>query len=132
MATVTWGSKKQKSVALSSCEAEIVAASEAGKEAVYLQRFLQELGVQDDSPTHMHVDNSAARDLAYNAQHHDRVKHIARRHFWIRELVEEGQLVVPLVATEFNLADFFTKPLPPKRFISLRNSIMNIPKSAFD
>ena len=67
----------------------------------------------------------AARDLAYNPQHHERTKHIERRHFWIRELVENGQLVVPLVKTDDNLSDFFTKPLEPTKFISMRNHIMN-------
>ena len=125
-AAISWASKRQQSVALSSCEAEIVAASEAGKEAVYLRRFFTELGLQDSTPTSLSVDNSAARDLAYNPQHHERVKHIERRHFFIRELVELESIVVPLVRTDENISDFFTKVLPPRMFIPMRNKIMNI------
>jgi len=125
-AAISWGSKKQKSVALSSCEAEIVAASEASKEAIYLRRFLNELGFGSDKPTPLKVDNQAARDLAYNPEHHERTKHIDRRHFYVRELVEAEELVVPFVRTADNIADFFTKPLPPRTFIPMRNIIMNM------
>ena len=132
-AAINWKSQRQQSVALSSCEAEIVAASEAGKEAIYIRRFLQELGLQDLTPTSLAVDNTAARDLSYNPQHHERTKHIERRHFYIRELVELLEhLVVPLVSTEHNLADFFTKVLPPRKFIPLRNAIMNIQCASSD
>ena len=80
----------------------------------------------------MHVDNTGARDLAYNPQHHERTKHIERRHFYIRELVEMNQIVVPIVKTDDNIADFFTKVLPPKRFVALRNKIMNVTDAASD
>ena len=131
-AAVAWGSKKQKSVSLSSCEAEIVAASEASKEAVYTSRFLTELGFPDavsdqSGGARLDVDNKGAIDLAYNPQHHDRTKHIDRRHFYIRELVENGEIVVNYVNTVDNMADFFTKALEPKRFFALRNIIINVP-----
>ena len=99
---------------------------------MYLRRFLQELGLQDLTPTSLHVDNTGARDLAYNPQHHERTKHIERRHFYIRELVEMGEIVVPLVKTDDNLSDFFTKVLAPKRFVALRNKIMNISSACAD
>ena len=125
-AAISWGSKRQTSIALSSCEAEIMAASEAAKEAVFLKRFAEELGVSDGSALELFEDNKGARDLAYNPEHHSRSKHIERRHFYVRELVESGDLVVPYVKTDENIADFFTKPLPAKRFFALRNKIMNL------
>ena len=105
-----------------------MAASEAAKEAIYLDRFLKELGLvdADDPPTKLFVDNTAAIDLAYNPQHHKRTKHIARRHYFVRECVENMQLVVPFVKSADNLADFFTKPLGSKQFFALRDKIMNI------
>ena len=126
LAAVSWGSKKQASVALSSCEAEIVALSEAAKEGAYLSEFLAELGFAGRSPLQLATDNSGARDLSYNPEHHDRVKHVERRHFYIRELVEERRVVVPFVSTHANMADFFTKPLSGKNFYRLRNAIMNV------
>ena len=59
-------------MALSSCEAEIVVASEAAKEAVYLSRFLQELDVADEQPTELCVDNQAAIDFSYSDEHQRR------------------------------------------------------------
>ena len=129
-AAVSWASKRQPTIALSSCEAEIMAASEAAKEASYLDGFLAELGLKGDEPVSLAVDNTGARDLAYNPEHHTRTKHIERRHFFVRELVELGRVVVPFVASDRNLADFFTKPLSAKRFYPLRDLIMNVPRDA--
>ena len=126
-AAISWSSKKQPSVALSSCEAEIMAASEATKEAVYLQHFLEELGEGSSEPLSLGVDNKAARDLAYNPEHHQKTKHIERRHFYSREVVESGKIVVPFVASANNLADFFTKALDKSKFFPMRNMIMNVP-----
>ena len=126
-AAISWGSKKQPSIALSSCESEIMAASEAAKEAIYLDRFVAELGFKGDSdPIHLSLDNKAAIDSSYNPENHARTKHIDRRHYFIRELVEEGRLVVPFVTSVDNHADFCTKPLKPARFFVLRDKIMNV------
>ena len=124
-AVISWASKKQATVALSSAEAEIVAASEAAKEALALRMFLSDLGVHDGSPTHLSSDNQAAIATSYNPEHHSRMKHVERRHFFVRECVENLQLVVPYVPTQDNLADFFTKPLRPKQFFEMRDKIMN-------
>ena len=117
----------ETTAALSSCEAEIMAASDAGKEAKFLRNFLSELGIGDPSPTALHVDNQAARDLAYNPEHHKRTKHIDRRHFFVRELVEDKVLEVPFVRTADNITDFFTKWFNANDFVALRDYIMNVP-----
>ena len=126
-AAISWGSKKQTSVALSSCEAELMASSEAGKEAVYLRSFLEELGVGHEAPTSMGMDNQAGRELAYNPEHHAKTKHIQRRHFFVRELVEDFRVTVPFVRSQDNDADFFTKPLKSSQFFPMRDRIMNMP-----
>ena len=124
-ATVSWASKRQPTVALSSCEAEIMAGSEAAKEAISISALSRELGLLDDSPIDLSMDNRSAIDVAHNPEHFGRMKHVARRHFFVRELVEQQRIVVPYVATDDNLADFFTKPLLAKKFFAMRNSIMN-------
>ena len=140
-ASISWSSKKQPTVALSSCEAEIVAGTEAAKEAVYLSNFLQELGLGHTAPPPVHLcenssyhspvpvkmDNKSAIDLAYNPEHHAKTKHIERKHYFIRECVEEGRIRVPFVPSADNLADFFTKPLMGKDYFRLRERVMNIP-----
>ena len=126
-APLCWGSRKQKSIALSSCESEIVALSEAAKDVVYLRKFVRGLVPSTTAdPTVLSTDNKAARDLSYNPEHHDRSKHIERRHFFIRDMVEAQEIIVPLVNTKDNDADFFTKPLAPKRFKYLRRRVMNL------
>ena len=125
-ASISFGSKKQISVATSSCHAEIIAASETAKEAKYFSEFTTELGFPPKEPMPVYVDNQAAIDLSYNPEFHSRTKHIDRRHFYIRELVEDHVVRVQYVNTAENLADFFTKPLPPKTFFKLRDRIMNI------
>ena len=129
-AAISWSSKRQPTIALSSCEAEIVAASEAAKEAVFLDRLCSELGFKHGSePIQLFCDNKAAIDSSYNPENHARTKHIDRRHYFIRELVEDGKIVVPFVSSADNLADFFTKPLPASRFFVLRDRIMNVYQS---
>jgi hypothetical protein len=117
--------KKQPTVALSSTEAEIMAASEASKEALSLRKYLRDLGLGGTDPTSLYVDNQSAIAVAYNPEHKGRVKHVERRHFFVRECVENMQIVVPFVRTHENIADLFTKALAPKQFFLLRNIIMN-------
>ena len=62
----------------------------------------------------------------HNPEHHNRSKHIERRHFYIPDMVEAQEIIVPLVGTQENDADFFTKPLAPKRFKFLRRRVMNL------
>ena len=123
---LAWGSRKQNCVALSSCEAEIIALSEAAKDMVYFRKFLR--GIDESyvqGPSDLSTDNQAARDLSHNPEKHDRTKHVARRHFYVRDMVEALELHVPLVGTKDNYADFLTKPLDKKTFFALRAIFMN-------
>ena len=126
-AAVSWASKKQKCVALSSCEAEIMAASTAAQESVYVTKLCNEIGMPLPDPMELHVDNKSAIDVAYNPEHHGRMKHVARKHFYVRELVEDHKLRVTFVRSVDNLSDIFTKPLPAHAFFPLRDAIMNVP-----
>ena len=102
-----------------------MAGSEASKEAVYLDRFLNELGLAADKPVHLKLDNKSAIDLAYNPEHHQKTKHIERRHLKIRELVESEAVEPQFVPTDANVADIFTKVLPGRRFEKLRRILLN-------
>lgn len=115
---ITWLSQKQSSVAISSTEAEIVAASEACREIVWLKRLLEEITTLKSVPV-LKIDNEATTRLAENPENHRRTKHIKIRHFFIRELVAEGQVKVNHVPAEFQLADCMTKPLHKPRLKTL-------------
>ena len=102
-----------------------MAASVAAQEAVFLGGFLDELGMRDDAPVELGMDNTGARDIAYNPEHHSKAKHIERRHFFVREMVENLRIRVPFVRTADNVSDFFTKAFDAKKFHSMRRIIMN-------
>jgi len=126
-AAISWGSAKQDCVALSTCEAEIVALSECAKDAVYYRKKL--MGIDPEyvsKPTPTSTDNKGAHDLSYNPEFHKRAKHIKRRHFYVRDVVEDHELVVPLIKTDDNPADFFTKSVTADKFFKFRAIIMNI------
>lgn len=111
---VSWQSKKQTIVALSSTEAEYVAASIAGQEIVWMRQLLQELHYKLDeaSPLVMHMDNQSAIAVVNNPDHHGRMKQVDVRHHWIRQFVRRKQLKIYYVPTADMTADIFTKALP--------------------
>ena len=67
-----------------------------------------------------------AGDLSYNPENHQRTKHVERRHFFIRDMVEALELRVPLIPTKENPADFLTKPLDKALFFARRDTFMNV------
>ena len=107
---ISWFSKRQTSVAISTTEAEVVAASEATREVVWLKRLLNDIARFDDIPV-IRIDNEAAIRLAQNPEYHRRTKHIQIRHFFVREKVAEGEVGVQSVTTEHQVADALTKAL---------------------
>jgi transposase InsO family protein len=107
---ISWFSQRQTSVAISTTEAEVVAASEATREVVWLKRLLNDIARFDDIPV-IRIDNEAAIRLAQNPEYHRRTKHIQIRHFFVREKVAEGEVGVQSVTTEHQVADALTKAL---------------------
>lgn len=120
-----WISKRQACIALSSSEAEIMAASAAGVEIIHARGCSDEMGIPQQAPTALGVDNSGAIDIAHDPMHRGRSMHIERRHLKIREFVARGLIKVYKVPTEANLADFLTKALSPSRFATLRGALMH-------
>jgi transposase InsO family protein len=120
---VTWFSKKQKTVSVSTAQSELVAASEAARELVWLKRLFSDLvGVKKELPI-VYVDNECALKVAQNPEFHKRMKHIAVQHFYIREQIVLGEMAVRRVCTQKNVADIFTKPLPKPRLMELREAL---------
>jgi hypothetical protein len=114
---VSWLSRSQKSTALSSCEAEFMAISEAMREALWLRQLLLELDVGYVGPIMIRVDNQSAIKLAENPVQHQRSKHIDIRYFRIREEVQNGNIVLLYVPTDENIADLLTKAPSLDQFI---------------
>ena len=109
-AVIGYGSKRQQSIALSTTEAEIMAASLAAAEISYFRGLLYELG-HELEPTVLHVDNQGAVDLSRDMKSCQRSRHIERRYLKVRELVAQGEITVKFIDTVSNPADLLTKPL---------------------
>jgi transposase InsO family protein len=108
---ISWSSKKQSSIALSSAEAEYIAGAHAAKEAIWLRRLLTELRLLDYDPTIIHMDSQSAMAIAKNPQFHDRTKHIDVRYHFLRSKVEEEEIELEYVPTGDQVADALTKAL---------------------
>ena len=110
-------------VAISSCEAEYIAATTAACQGIWLARLLGELLNQDAEKPKLLVDNKSAISLSKNPVFHDRSKHIEIRYHFIRECVEEGKIDIEYVRTDDQLADVLTRALGRVAFQGLRKRI---------
>ena len=120
---VSWLSKKQPIVTLSTCEAEYVALSTATQEAVWIKRLLSDFHVSQKQATIIMEDNQGAICIAKNPVVQARTKHIDIRHHYIREAVSDGTVSLQYCPTEEMIADIFTKPLPKAKFEKLRRNM---------
>ena len=111
---VSWKSAKQSTIADSTTEAEYIAASEAAKEAVWIRKFIEELGVVPSikGPVALYCDNSGAIAQAKEPRSHQKSKHVLRRFHILGEIVERKEIEICKVGTDDNVADPLTKPLP--------------------
>eukprot|EP00253_Pinus_taeda_P018634 PITA_18634 len=108
---ISWASKKQSIVALSIAEAEYVAATVGACQAVWMRRMLRSLGREQAEATVIFCDNSSAIALSKNSVFHKRTKHIDTRFHYIRELVNNGEIVLEHCRTQEQVADILTKLL---------------------
>lgn len=111
---ISWEAKKQKSVALSTMEAEYMAMSEVVKEIIYLRRLLNHMKMSSmvKSATTVFCDNQSAIKLTKNSVYHGRSKHIDIRYHFVREACENGTVKIDYLQTDSMTADIFTKSLP--------------------
>ncbi|RKK64725.1 Retrovirus-related Pol polyprotein from transposon TNT 1-94 [Fusarium oxysporum] len=124
---ISWNSKRQPTVALSSCEAEYMGQTQCAKEAIWLRGLLRELLAQykhgDLQTTILYGDNQGAIAMAKNPQFHARTKHIDLQWHYVRERALDGDVELQYVPTEQQIADGLTKALPKDRFIAFRNAL---------
>lgn len=120
---ITWSSHKQETVALSSCEAEFMAATDAAKQAIWLQELLEEITGEECRKVPLMIENKSAIALTRNPVFHGRSKHIHRRYHFIRECVDNGLIEVRHIAGTRQRADILTKPLGKLKFKEMRGII---------
>lgn len=118
--TISWTSKKQQNVSISSTESEYVALSLAVTEACWLRKLLLDFKLEVNEPIQINEDNRAAICLANSPENNKRLKHLDIKFYFIKEKIDEGIVKIVYVKTEDQIADLFTKPLPRIKFEKFR------------
>ena len=108
---ISWSSKLQTIVTLSTTEAEYIAAVAAGQEILWLRNLFSELGYKTKDASTLYIDNQSAVSVAKNPEHHGRIKHLDLRFYWLRDIVDSGQISVVHCPTAKMPADLLTKSL---------------------
>jgi Reverse transcriptase (RNA-dependent DNA polymerase) len=121
---ISWNTRKQQTVALSSAEAELMGICEVVKEVLYLKMLIEEIGFKVETPITINVDNQSSIQISENDIHHDRTKHIDIKFYFIRNLIDTGIIKPKWVSTHNQLADIFTKPLGSKLFARFRDALI--------
>eukprot|EP00253_Pinus_taeda_P020331 PITA_20331 len=120
---ITWSSKKQTNVALSSCEAEYQALCAATCEAIWLRRLFNNAGEEQKESTIIKTDNQSTIKLAYNPVFHKNTKHIDTQIHFVREKLQSKEICVEYCKTCDNMGNIFTKPLGHVKFELFRGML---------
>jgi hypothetical protein len=128
---VSWASKKQNSVALSTAETEYIAAGHYCVQLLWMRQTHRDYGYKL-SKVPLLCDNESAIRMAENPVEHNRTKHIDIRYHFLRDHQQRGDIEIAYVNTKDQLADTFTKPLDEKTFSKLRNELNILDSWNFD
>jgi len=120
---ISWCSKLQSIVALSTTEAEYVAATSAGQEILWLRNLFKELGYTLSKSSTLWTDSNSALSVAKNPEHHGRMKHLDLRFYWLRNEVEKGTINIQHLRTDEMPADVLTKPLARIKLTEMANKL---------
>jgi hypothetical protein len=120
---VSWCSKKQISVVLSTAEAEYIALSVTVREAMWLRKLLEDLFDHEMDSTIIHCDNQSCVKLSENPMFHDKSKHIEIKYHYIKDMVQSNTVHVQYLPTHEQIANIFTKPLVKTKFKYFRERL---------
>ncbi|BBG93218.1 transposable element gene [Prunus dulcis] len=123
---ISWRTKRQKTVSLSSAETEDRAMAGTCCELSWLRSLLQDLQLSHPEAATLHCDNTAALHLAANPVFHERTRHIEMDYHFTRDKIQEGLIVTKYVASAQQIADVFTKPLGKDAFTSMLRKLETI------
>ena len=123
---ISWKSKKQNSVTLSTCKAEFIAISITSQEILYLRALFRTMMKLESlkNPTTIHCDNQSSIVLAKNPVAHQRLKHIDIKFQFIRDEINKGPILLGYIETEKNVADVFTKSMTGMKLNTFRKIIV--------
>lgn len=128
---ISWASKKQSIVSLSTVEVEYVAAIAEMCQEVWMSRMLRDLHHDQKEMKTIFCDNTSAIALSNNYVFHKRTKHINAKYHFIREFIKNDEIVLQCCTSQEQFANIFTNPLVPKNFVYLRDCFGIINGSSF-
>jgi hypothetical protein len=120
--TISWKTKKQPTVSLSTVEAEYIALATASSELIWIRNFLNEIGFKQPTTT-IYEDNQGCIAIANNPIVKSRVKHVDIKYHFLRERILNNELLVKYISTSNQEADLFTKGLPKETFQRIRSLV---------
>eukprot|EP00253_Pinus_taeda_P026574 PITA_26574 len=126
---VSWLSKNQTSISLSTIEAKYIVATTCCTQVLWMKQTLQDLQVQFSEPIPIFCDNTSAINISKNPVMHSKTKHISIKYHFVREQVAEKNIKLDYVGTKEQIDDIFTKPLPREAFKYLRHKLGILPSS---
>ena len=121
--TISWSSKRQPTIALSTTEAEYMAASQSAKEGIWLRQLMADVGCVQERATMIMCDNQSCIALTKNPKHHSCTKHIDVQHHFIREKVEEEVIELRYCPTQEMVVDVLTKALARDKHEAMRSAM---------
>jgi hypothetical protein len=127
---VSWLSKKQSSLSLSTVEAEYIAATTCCTRVLWMKQTLTDIQVEYDEPISIYYDNTSIINISKNLVMHSKTKHILIKYHFLREQVAETNIIVEYVGTKEQVQNIFTKLLPREVFEYLRQrlKVISTPK----
>ena len=120
---ISWASKLQPIVTLSTTEAEYVSATAAGQEILWLRNLFSELGFEPKGASTLHLDNQSALAVTKQPEHHGRMKHLDLRFYWLRDAVKAGLIAPRYISTKSMPADIMTKSLSRQSVQEMREML---------
>lgn len=122
-ALIAWKTRKQATVALSTCEAEYMSLASAMQECIYLEQLLKNIDEYQYAQTKIFEDNQGTIALAKNPVHRQRCKHIDIKYHFIRETLNSGRVILEYCPTDQMVADIMTKPATKKKLMSFAQNM---------
>jgi hypothetical protein len=129
---VSWCSRKQSFVDLSTSEAKYIALCVAVREVVWLCKLLADLFGHEMDSTIIHYDNQSCVNLSENHVFHDKLKHVEIKYHYIRDMVQRKAIHVQYLSTHEKIVDFFTKPLVRTKFENFHERLGLLENSSLD
>lgn len=121
--TVSWASRKQSCVALSTCESEYIALAETSQEVIWLRNLCKDLACPQNHPVMINEDNQSCLKLVENQKFSNRTKHIDTKYHFIRDLKAKDVIKLQYCQTDLNVADLLTKPLGATKIQQFKEAI---------